>query len=484
MSMDSKPKPILLAIAAFILSAVAWFFGTGLHPHWLLTWLAPLPVLLAAPRLPRWSAYAAAFAAFAIGGLNCWTYYHSVAVPLWLALVAVIGPALIFAGIVLLHRRFLLHGQLLRAAFALPILWTAFEYLVEFRSVNSTWGNLGYTQMDLLPLIQIASITGIWAISFCVFLFAGTVSALTTPNGGNKGRVAVVVAAFYVVIFGFGAWRLHATPSAPTVKAGLISDDFADPLFPQGQKTLALAQAYAAQIPAMAAQGAQVIVLPEKIGRIKNGDGGAYLDQADALFEQTARQNHVTLFVSFEHQPNLHQARLYAPDGTLEALYEKHHMLPAFEGYLLPGTTRVIVQRPSGKWGTEICKDMDFPRLSRQYGNDGAGLMLVPAWDFVADGWLHSRMAILRGVESGFSIVRSAKQGILSVSDSRGRVLAQQSSAAPPGSATAPFSILVASVPVWHQATFYAKTGNWFAWLDLILAAVLLAPVKMRSSRL
>lgn len=42
-------------------------------------------------------------------------------------------------------------------------------------------------------------------------------------------------------------------------------------------------------------------------------------------------------------------------------------------------------------------------------------------------------MAILRGVESGFSIARAAKQGRLTVSDSRGRVFAWQSSAAPAG---------------------------------------------------
>ncbi len=105
-------------------------------------------------------------------------------------------------------------------------------------------------------------------------------------------------------------------------------------------------------------------------------------------------------------------------------------MLPAFESHLLPGTARLTFDRPSddgtaGKWGVEICKDMDFPLLARQYSNDGARLMLVPAWDFVADGWLHGRMAILRGVESGFSIARSVKQGILTLSDSRGRVLAQ-----------------------------------------------------------
>jgi apolipoprotein N-acyltransferase len=459
--MDSQPKQILLAVTATILSAVCWFYGSGLHPIWILTWLAPLATLLLGPRVSRWHTFGAAFFAFAVGSLNVWSYNHSVAVPLWLALVAIFVPALVFAAIALIHRGFILRGQLLRAAFTLPILWTAFEYLLEFKSPHSTWGNLGYTQIDLLPLIQIASLTGIWAISFTVFLFAGSISALASPNAVHKTRLAIIAAAVYLVVFGYGAWRLHYTSAA---------------LFPRGQKTVALAQSYAALIPSMAAQGAQVIILPEKIGRIQGSD----LAQADALFEQAALQNHVTIFVSFEHQPNLHQARLYAPSGTLEALYEKHHMLPAFEGYLLPGTTRVVVDRPSGKWGTQICKDMDFPRLSRQYGNDGAGLMLVPAWDFIVDGWLHQHMAILRGVESGFSIARSAKQGMLSISDSRGRILAEQTSAARSGSPTAPFSILIAGVPVRHQTTFYARTGNWFAWLNLILAAAPLVSARLR----
>ncbi len=473
--MRSRSKQISLGLLALLLSAAAWFYGTGLHPIWLLTWLAPLPIVLIAPRVPRPIVFGAAFLACTIGGLNVWSYGHAVAVPLWLALVAVIGPALVFAGISLLHRRFILRSQLLRAAFTLPILWTAFEYLVEVKSPHSTWGNLGYTQMNLLPLIQIASITGIWAISFCVFLFAGTISSLLAPAPARKEALAVTVLLVYIAVFGYGAWRLHTTPVATTVTIGLISDDAAQPLFPSGQQTVALAQSYAAQIPAMAAHGAQVIILPEKIGRIQDAD----LDQADALFEQAARQNHVTIFVSFQHEPNLHQARLYAPDGSLEALYEKHHMLPAFEGFLLPGTTRVVVNRPSGKWGTEICKDMDFPRLSREYGNEGVGLMLVPAWDFITDAWLHSRMAILRGVESGFSIARTAKQGTMTITDSRGRVLAEQSSAAHPGS-TAPFSIRIGNAPVWHQPTLYARAGNWFAWLDLILAAALIASIKTK----
>ena len=120
-------------------------------------------------------------------------------------------------------------------------------------------------------------------------------------------------------------------------------------------------------------------------------------------------------------------------------------------------------------WGITICKDMDFPQLSREYGNDGVALLLVPAWDFGVDGWWHGRMAILRGVESGFSIVRAPKEGILSVSDNRGRVLAERSSD------SSPFANLVASVPVQHESTVYDRLGNWFGWLNVAFLVLLVA---------
>jgi apolipoprotein N-acyltransferase len=119
---------------------------------------------------------------------------------------------------------------------------------------------------------------------------------------------------------------------------------------------------------------------------------------------------------------------------------------------------------------------MDFPKLSRQYGQTDAALLLVPAWDFHSDGWLHDRMAVVRGIESGFSIARSAKQGLLSVSDNRGRILAERTTD------ELPFSELVASVPIEHVDTLYARFGDWFAWLDLIVLAALF--VTMRHKHL
>ena len=106
--------------------------------------------------------------------------------------------------------------------------------------------------------------------------------------------------------------------------------------------------------------------------------------------------------------------------------------------------------------------------------------MLVPAWDFVADGWLHGRMAILRSVESGFSIARSVKQGILTLSDSRGRVLAQHVTG------SAPFDILIGTLPLGSGPTFYDRTPDWlidwFAWLDLVFAVLLFLPAPQKTA--
>ena len=463
---------VALALAG---SAVAWFFGTGLHPLWWLTWVAPLPVLLIAPRVSRRTAFGVAFGAFTLGALNIWSY-DRIVTPLWLSIFILIVPSLAFAFIVSAYRGFVLRGQIFRAVFALPVLWSAVEYLAEFRSVHSTWGNLAYTQMNCLPLIQIASFTGIWSISFIVFLFSSTIAVLFAPATPSKSRrnLAFAAAAIFILVFGYGFYRLASGPTSLRVTVALISTD--KRLSSQGPAAVSLVRAYVSQIPVLVSQGAKVIVFPEKIARIQGDD----LAQADAILEQAARDNHVTILVSFEHQPNLHEARLYSPDGRLEATYEKHHMLPAFESHLLPGTARLTFERPSddgtaGKWGVEICKDMDFPLLARQYSNDGARLMLVPAWDFVADGWLHGRMAILRGVESGFSIARSVKQGILTLSDSRGRVLAARRTG------SSGFDILVGALPLGSGRTFYDRTGDWFTWLNLAFAVLLFLPSRRKA---
>jgi apolipoprotein N-acyltransferase len=112
---------------------------------------------------------------------------------------------------------------------------------------------------------------------------------------------------------------------------------------------------------------------------------------------------------------------------------------------------------------------MDFTPLSRKYGKVGVGLMLVPGWDFNVDRSWHGHMAIMRGVEDGFGVVHAAKNGYLTVSDNRGRVVAETRSDA------ADFATLLSTVPAVHSATVYLLLGDWFGWLAcaLLVFAVL-----------
>jgi apolipoprotein N-acyltransferase len=111
---------------------------------------------------------------------------------------------------------------------------------------------------------------------------------------------------------------------------------------------------------------------------------------------------------------------------------------------------------------------MDFPKLSREYAAEGANLLLVPAWDFNLDRWLHARMAVLRAVENGFALARAARNGLLTVSDNRGRILAEASTG--PGR----FVSISGSVNVVREKTFYTRTGNWFAWSCMVIFLILL----------
>jgi len=232
------------------------------------------------------------------------------------------------------------------------------------------------------------------------------------------------------------------------------------------EQALELLREYADEIRRVTPAGTQAIVLPEKIGRLSE----VTLPKVDALFSSAATAVHAAIVVGLVRKtPSaaFNSARFYSTDG-LQANYDKHHLIPGVEPEQ-PGHKRIILDQSSGRWGLQICKDMDFPPLSRDYAADGADLMLVPAWDFNVDGWLHSRMAVMRAVENGFALARSARSGLLTLSDNRGRILAQTATA------LRRFVSISGILNVAPEETFYARTGDWFAWFCGATFVVLLA---------
>ena len=178
--MDSKPNNAFLAAPCLAISAALFFLGTGLAPLWPLTWLAPIPVLWAASRLSARQAFFVATAAYALGFLNEWSYLR-VVLPTWIVSSFLVSSACLFAVGVLLFRMGVVRGKLWQAALVFPAFWASAEFSIAVLSIHGTFGNISYSQMNFLPILQIASITGIWGISFTIFLFASTVAALLVP---------------------------------------------------------------------------------------------------------------------------------------------------------------------------------------------------------------------------------------------------------------------------------------------------------------
>lgn len=473
-----KPALNVLVALCLALSAALFFFGTGLAPVWSLLWLAPIPVLWLAPRVSTGQAFLIAAAAYALGGLNIWLYI-SVVAPIWVALLNAIVPACLFATVVVLFRHRMVRGRLWQATLIVPAFWVTYEYLTSLVSIHGTIGNISYSQMLFPPILQLAAVTGIWGISFSILFFAAAVAALLSHGPARqKQALAATAAVFFLCVFGYGFLRLARSPkNAPTVKVGLVASDDSEMVlaFTPGQ-TFGMYDRFAKKIRSMEGQGIQIFVLPEHSGLITDASVAA----ADEKLGAMAKEANAFVAIGVDRiRPKVswNEERLYGPDGKLVTTYDKHHLLPHWEDQFTPATTRSTVKEPSGIWGLQICKDMDFPLLSRQYAKDGVGLMIVPAFDFSLDRWSHSSIAIMRGVEGGFSIARSAKRSILYAADDRGRVLAQQDTM------FLPFATVVTSVPVHHDVTLYSRWGDWFAWLNIALLATLLGTALSQPRR-
>jgi apolipoprotein N-acyltransferase len=466
--MVSRPSTNALAALCLAASAALFFFGTGLTPVWMLLWLAPIPVLWLAPRLSAGHAFFVAAAAYMLGGFNIW-FYMTIVAPRWVALLNALVPACLFAAVVVLFRNRVVRGRLWQAALIVPAFWVTYEYVTSLLSIHGTIGNIGYSQLNFLPILQLASVTGIWGISFSLLFFAATVAVLLGSGPAREKRaLAATAAMFFLCVFGYGFLRLARLPkNAPMVKVGLVaSDDSNMVLAFTPEQALGMYDRFAKEIQTLQGRGIQMFVLPENSGPVTDASVG----ETDEKLGAMAKEAHAFVAIGVARiRPTIswNEERLYAPDGTLAATYHKHHLLPPFENQFTPAITRTTLKEPSGIWGLQICKDMDFPLLSREYAKDGVGLMVVPAWDFTLDGWSHGRIAVMRGVEGGFSIARSAKRSVLYATDDRGHVLAEQNTM------LLPFATVVTSVPVHHDVTLYSKLGDWFAWLNIASLAVL-----------
>ncbi|WP_233841650.1 nitrilase-related carbon-nitrogen hydrolase [Dyella sp. 2HG41-7] len=454
---------LLTWLAATALSALFWWFGNGVHAVWWLTWLSPLPVLWLAPRVRASMAALACFVAYAAGALSTWTYVHTyIGMPLPFEIYAIGMGGVMLMCCVMLYRRLLMRGYTLAAALAVPATWVAIEYAINRLSPHATFGNIAYTQMDALAVIQIAAVTGLWGVGFLVMLVPGAIALQATSQASKYGRlsVAALTALLLIGTLSYGMWRLQA-PATGTMRIGLVSLQKPTQVPLNEPKGQALEARYLEAFGRLANAGAHIVLAPE-------GTFGT-ADTSIPAFSQLSNQRNLMVGsgIDFSGDPQGHRNMLlvFRPGATSPATYIKHHLLPGMDPFI-PGDNYTMLEGDP-RIGMAICKDMDFHDIGDAYATRHAQLLLVPASDFTVDGWLHSRMAIMRGVESGFAVARAAHAGRLTLSDDRGRVVAEASSERRDAE-------LLGDLPLRDTHTLYAQWGDWFAWLDVALLAACL----------
>ena len=461
--------PMLFATLAVIATAGLMLIGDGMNPIWPLMWIAFIPVLLLAAVTRSWLvAGGAAALSVLLGSLNILWYLHFVLhAPVIAWLIPMSIASLVFAAGVLLFHGLLRRGAAFSAAIALPALWTVFEYLGSFVPANGTAGSLSYTQEGLLPILQVASLTGPWGISFLLLLFP---SAIVTGFYLRRRKLpnAAPVVGFALVVLGaacaFGVMRLEVPKSQQTIKVGLLDTDSV--VFAKEKPEMqSLLQSYAAEAERLAGQGAKIVVMPEKTGLLLERDSAT----VDPVMQSVANRTGATLVIGVLHveaPDQFNEARIYTPNVAV-ATYHKQHMLPPFESDLKPGTSLAMLSGQAAPIGVAICKDMDFVHPALDYARAGIDLLLDPAWDFNVDRAWHGHIAIMRGVEGGYAIAHAAKFGFLTVTDDRGRILGEVRTD------SRQFASLLVDVPLRHDRTLFNRYGTWFPWVAglLLLAA-------------
>ncbi|HEX4611938.1 MAG TPA: apolipoprotein N-acyltransferase, partial [Urbifossiella sp.] len=231
-----KPRVFLPAVASGVLLWAA-FFPLNLGPVAFVA-LAPWLTLVRAP-VTRRRRYLAAYAggvAFFLPAIQWMRVAHPAMYMSWIGL-ALVCPVFWVAGLAFLRRLDRLPGVPLAAS--VPAVWvgleyarahfpTGFDFLTHLglhQKVGFGWYFLGYSQHDFLPLVQVADLGGVYAVSAVVAAVNGLAAEWLVrsaavrgwlrwgdpgPGPGRPRLVAVTAgtAAVFAAAVGYGLVRL------------------------------------------------------------------------------------------------------------------------------------------------------------------------------------------------------------------------------------------------------------------------------------
>ncbi|HXZ81634.1 MAG TPA: apolipoprotein N-acyltransferase [Terriglobales bacterium] len=502
-----RPTAWLLSLISGVLQVVIFPL-----PNWtFLCWIAVAPLLIAvlsARRGPQglmpataWQAAALAYPnglIFHIGTCywvaNVMKNYGKLSTPLAMGVMVLMCMVLALS-----HAAFGLlvalaagwRGLGTRALLLAPLFWVPLELSRQY-AFGFLWNPIGTVLVDNIPLSRIATVTGVWGLSFEILL-VNTVFAAAFL-GRRDRRIPVLAGTILLCgLLETGAY-FQPAKSAASGTARLVQADI--PIKDTGwsyeyfQNTLADLTRLSVPHPGEGMAGdpqPDLIIWPETPSPFFDND-----PRFRGVLSQVARDAHGyviagTLGVLRGEQNTervSNSASLVAPNGDWVARYSKVRLVPFGEyvpfkfvfgfahkltkevGDFVPGTERMALPVHSYKLGIFICYESVYPNEIRQFADNGANLLV----NISNDGWFghtaapeqHLRQARMRSVENHRWLLRSTNTGITASIDPYGRVVAQARRD----------SRLAIDVPygVETGTTLYTRYGDWFPYLCAIIS--------------
>jgi len=511
----------LLALAAGILLALAFpkFNVAGL------AWIVPALLVFAA----RTKSGSEAFRIGYIGGLSFWlaTLYWLLLMPApgfsilgWIALCAFLA---LFQGIWLwLVSNFKSQISNSENSWSARLIWSlsgaaiwvALEMIRARIFGGFPWSFIGGSQFQMLPFIQIASVTGVYGISFLVVwtslsFFSATQMIFQKPANRFAWQSEIILPFLAIAaIFAFGEIKLQSPQNSPssTLRVTLIQPGVPQTLIWDEKENANRFQQLLALSENALTKKTDLLIWPES----------AVPELSDvnyaAITNLIRRHNVWLIFNADDVLPRanakdindndvFNAAFLFGPSGNFAGIYHKQalvifgeyipleHSLP-FIKYLTPvtgsfaaGNEPVQFQIGDVNASPLICFEDTFPPLARKAAKDDTDFLVNLTNDGwfgnSAEQWQHEANAIFRAIENGIPLVRCCNNGITCWIDGNGRVrdIFRDKNGSVYGAGAMTINLPISA----HAQTFYNRHGDWLGWI--CVAVTILIALKRILSR-
>lgn len=477
-----------LPVFAFPAPSLWWFAYVALVPWILLTRSAPTV---------RRAVYDGWF-----GGLGFMLAVHSWLVPSLSVFIVVIAGLLgvLWAPWGWLVRRFLGGVPSPRrggaALLVLPSGWLMVELVRSWQGLGGPWGLLGSTQWQVEPALRLASVGGVWLLSFLVVAVNVAVAVLVAVR---ESRVPAVAGLLATAAATSAAWVWSPRPDVDgrvriaVVQPGIIDGD------ESGTRRFDREEQLTRQL---AGQNVDLIAWGESSVGFDLGKRPDLARRIAALSEETGADILVNVDAQRSDKPGIYKSSiLVGPKGPTGDRYDKMRLVPF--GEYIPfrsllgwatsvgkaagvdrrhGTEQVVMNVGHGlRIGPLVCFETAFPDMSRHLAQDGADVLLAQSsTSSFQNSWApeqHATLAALRAAETGRPVVHATLTGVSAVYGPSGQRIGSWLG-------TNKSTTQVYDVPLAHGITPYVRYGAWPVGVALLVLAGMCAGEGAQAFRL